>query len=110
MDTIREKVVKAIVARAETIVPGTPVLRSEQYDDDDVFVCVWDLEQESEKTKYGSQMNTLQVVIEYLTNSAVKPYSSAANEMYGQLVTAIANDISSGEPATERAFLCPNHS
>lgn len=98
MDTIREKVVKAIVARAETIVPGTPVLRSEQYDDDDVFVCVWDLDQESEKTKYGSQMNTLQVVIEYLKNSAVKPYSSAANEMYGQLVTAIANDTSSGEP------------
>lgn len=98
MDTIREKIVKAIVARAQTIIPGTPVLRSEQYDDDDIFVCVWDLDQESEKTKYGSQANTLQVVIEYLTNNAVKPYSSAANEMYGQMVSAISNDTGSGEP------------
>lgn len=98
MDTIREKVVKAIVARADTIVAGTPVIRSEQYEDEPVFVCVWDLDQESEKTKYGSQMNTLQVVIEYLTDDAVKPYSSAANEMYGQVVTSITRDIGSGEP------------
>lgn len=98
MDTIREKVVQAIAARADTIVAGTPVLRSEQYEDESVFVCVWDLDQESEKTKYGTQMNTLQIVIEYLTNAAAKPYSSSANEMYGQVVTAIANDIASGEP------------
>lgn len=98
MDTIREKVVKAIVARADTIVAGTPIIRSEQYEDEPVFVCVWDLDQESEKNRYGSQMNTLQVVIEYLTDSASKPYSSSANEMYGQVVTAIANDIATGEP------------
>lgn len=98
MDTIREKVVQAIAARADTIVPGTPVIRSEQYEDESVFVCVWDLDQESEKTKYGTQMNTLQVVIEYLTDNPTKPYSSFANKMYGEVISAIANDTASGEP------------
>ncbi|HIO30724.1 hypothetical protein [Marinobacter salarius] len=98
MDTIREKVVQAISARADTIISGTPVIRSEQYEDEPVFVCVWDLDQESEKTNYGTQKNTLQVVIEYLTGSAEKPYSSSANSMYGEVISAIINDTISGNP------------
>lgn len=91
MDTIREQVVKAIVARLDGLTEGD-ILRREQYEDEDEFVCVWDGEHQTEKTKYGTSHHTMQVVVEYLRNDAAQPYSAAANAMYGDVLKAVYTD------------------
>ncbi len=95
MDTIREKVIKAVISRLEPLTTF-PVLRREQYEDEDEFISVWDGEQESEKTAYGTTRYTLDLTVEYLKASTAKPYSESANAMYGQIVSALFNE--SGEP------------
>lgn len=99
MDTIREQIVKAIVARLEGLTT-VPVLRRETYEDEDAFVCVWDGEQDTEKTKYRSNRHTMPVVIEYLKSDAAKPYASSANAMYGEVVQALFDDGSGNHDST----------
>tara|TARA_Y100001933_G_scaffold133210_1_gene132690 strand:- start:4866 stop:5300 length:435 start_codon:yes stop_codon:yes gene_type:complete len=98
VDTIREQVVKAIVARLDGLT-AVDVLRRETYADEDEFVCVWDGEHDTEKTRYRTNQHTMPVVVEFLKADAVKPYAVAANAMYGQVMQALFND-SSGNPET----------
>lgn len=93
MDTIREQVVKTIVARLDSLTTGD-VYRREQYEDESVFVCVWDGEHQTEKTQYGKSRHTMQVVIEYLKSDAAEPYAEAANAMYGEVVQKAFRDLS----------------
>lgn len=94
MDTIREQVVKAIIARLDSLT-DSDVLRREQYEDAEEFVCVWDGEHQTEKSKYGKSHHTMQVVIEYLKDKAPEPYSESANAMYGEVLSAVMKDATS---------------
>jgi len=95
VDTIREQVIKAIIARLQPLTTF-PVLRREQYEDEAEFINVWDGDQESEKTKYGTTLHTLEITVEFLKSDAAKPYPESADKMYGELVSAIFNNA--GEP------------
>lgn len=99
MDTIREQVVKAIVARLDGLT-AVDILRRETYEDEDAFVCVWDGEHDTEKTKYRTAQHTMPVVVEFIKSDALKPYASSANAMYGQVVQALFNDGAGNSDST----------
>ena len=91
MDTIREQVVQAVIARLGSLTTNA-VLRREQYEDEDEFVCVWDGEHVSERTKYGSLKHTLDLTVEYVKQSVVGSPAVAANAMYAEAVAALFSD------------------
>lgn len=93
MDTIREQIVKAIVARLDGLT-AVDVLRRETYSDEDEFVCVWDGEHDTEKTRYRTSQHTMPVTVEFLKANATRPYAVAANAMYGEVASALFNDAS----------------
>lgn len=97
MDTIREQVVKAIIARLQPLT-ANPVLRREQYDDEDEFINVWDGEHTSEKVQFGRTRYTMTVTIEFIKSDAARPYAEAANAMYGDIIQAIFQDGGQPEP------------
>ena len=86
--TIREQIVQEVMARLAPLI-STPVLRREHYADEDEFICVWDGEQETERTKYGSLQHTLEITIEFVKLQVVGHPAEAAGAMYAQAVTSI---------------------
>lgn len=87
-NTIREQIVQEVMTRLSPLI-STPVLRREQYEDEDEFICVWDGEQETERTKYGSLQHTMEVTIEFVKLSVVGSPAEAAGAMYAQAVTSV---------------------
>lgn len=97
MNTIREQIVQALITRLETLT-DVPVYRREQYEDEKVFVCVWDGTQQTERNDYGQSAHTLDVAIEYVRKdtSAYGTPAAASNAMYGELLQAAFN--TGGQP------------
>lgn len=85
---IREQIVQEIITRLSPLI-STPVLRREQYADEDEFICVWDGEQETERTKYGSLQHTMEVTIEFVKLKVSGHPAEAAGAMYAQAVTSV---------------------
>ncbi|WP_027853850.1 hypothetical protein [Marinobacterium litorale] len=97
-DTIREQIVKAVMCRLESLTT-MPILRREQYADEDVFVCVWDQDQTSERNEYGQLTHSMPVVIEYVRqtddirrDAPTAEYAEASGAMYAELITTLFND------------------
>jgi hypothetical protein len=86
--TIREQIVQEVMARLSPLI-STPVLRREQYADENEFICVWDGEQETARTRYGSLQHTMEITIEFVKLQVVGPPAEAAGAMYAQAVTNV---------------------
>ena len=106
---IREQIVQAIIDRLRPLTT-VPVLRREQYEDEDIFLCVWDQTQETSRDDYGRLTHTMDLTVEYIRQDASGYASPAAavSGMYGDLVLALFKDPATGEPDPTFAGLADN--